>query len=83
MEKRIIVNKTRQTFEFRIEYIAVYESGEPATYSCSSEEWDLYELKTKLIDLGVEENDVEELYSIGYSNGYNETECNAAENEGW
>ena len=80
MEKRTIIKKRKLTHAIFIEYEAVYESGGSVIRSCSQEDWDLWELKTKLIAAGISESDVEELYSTGYSNGYDEAEYNAAEN---
>jgi len=57
-----------------VNFLSTYESGITQKNVCSSEEWKAYEIKKKIVEAGIKEKLVDELYSIACSIGYNEAE---------
>jgi len=67
MKKRINISKPQDT---KINLIRFRFEGAILEHFCDSDDWEVYELKLKLVEMGADENMLDELYQMGYESGY-------------
>jgi len=65
----------------QVEYLSIYSDGSTQWGICSLEDWRVWEIKHQLVEAGVDEKLVEELYELGYSIGYDSAEMDYAERD--
>jgi hypothetical protein len=76
MNKRILLEKR----DGYIQFSGVTENGRTYYGTCIDSQWEAYLLKKKLVDSGVDEKLVDDLYQMGYEEGFDAGQDNILSN---